>query len=97
MRIPRYGLPAYDRDGLITLVAAILVVGRDLVWWATTLHRFGGFPQLVPEEIVDEVLNLIVIPMQRNGHGFLRGLYPETYDVGSAFLTALCPETRLTG
>lgn len=71
----RYGLPAYNRDGLVSLVAAILLVGCDLEWWEATLRHYAGFSRLVPKALVEDVLVQLFIPRPRAYTGFLTRMH----------------------
>ncbi|KAK9899846.1 hypothetical protein P389DRAFT_4685 [Cystobasidium minutum MCA 4210] len=55
-----YGLPAYERNDLASLLAAILLVGSDLDWWAEVLRQSAGFPQLVPQNLLEHVLQYLI-------------------------------------
>lgn len=48
-------------------------MSRDLEWWAGVLQRYAAFPQLVPEDLVDGVLDYVSLtnPMTDVWDGFL--------------------------
>lgn len=84
----RYGLPAYDRTGLTTLVVAILLVGYDLQWWEATLRQAAGLPTLVPEVLFNGVLDRLIIPKPAAPTHFLRYLQPAYLDVSDCTFIA---------
>lgn len=89
----RYHLPAYDRNLLCQLLSAILLVGRDLDWWAFVLQRYAGFPQLVPDDLLDGVLGYIILtnPMYDTWKNFLAPVSMSVLHVspGSALINGV--------